>query len=122
VEVLPANRASLAELLRPSRVCVLPLPINAYTDLAVAVRLLDLLGFGKPIVATDTHESRGLIEASRAGTVTPATAEGLARGILPILDDEVLAAKYAANARAYACSADATWDARARTVLATLNG
>jgi glycosyltransferase involved in cell wall biosynthesis len=120
VEVVSANRESMAELLRPGRVCVLPLPVNAYTNLAVAVRLLDLLGFGKPIVATDTHESRLLIEASGAGIVTPDTASGLADGILPILDDDRRAALLASNARAYACSSGSTWDARARTVLDTL--
>jgi glycosyltransferase involved in cell wall biosynthesis len=120
VAIVPANRNSLAELLKPARVCVLPLPINAYTNLAVAVRLLDFLGFGKPIVATDTAETRALIDASEAGTVTECTAAGLAEGILPILADEDLASRLAANARRYACSPDATWDARARTVLRTL--
>jgi glycosyltransferase involved in cell wall biosynthesis len=120
VEVISAGRDSLADALRPGRVCVLPLPITAYTDLAVAVRLLDFLAFGKPIVATDTIETRALIEASGAGTVTPDTAAGLAGGILPILEDEGLARHFADNARQYACSPDATWDARAATVLATL--
>jgi glycosyltransferase involved in cell wall biosynthesis len=120
VQVIPANRDSLAELLRPARVCVLPLPINAYTNLAVAVRLLDFLGFGKPIVATDTTETRAILASSQAGTVTEFNPAGLAEGILPILDDEDLARRLAANARRYACSPDATWDARARTVLETL--
>jgi glycosyltransferase involved in cell wall biosynthesis len=120
VQVIPANRDFLPELLRPARVCVLPLPINAYTNLAVAVRLLDFLGFGKPIVATDTAETRALIATSQAGTVTEYSPAGLADGILPILEDEDLAGRLAANARRYACSPDATWDARARTVLRTL--
>ena len=120
VEVVSAGRDSLADALRPARICVLPLPITAYTDLAVAVRLLDFLAFGKPIVATDAIETKALIEASGAGAVAPATAEGLAAAILPILADENLARTYAANARRYACSPDATWDARARIVLATL--
>jgi glycosyltransferase involved in cell wall biosynthesis len=120
VEVVVAGRASLAELLRPGRVCVLPLPINRYTNLAVAVRLLDLLGFGKPIVATDTSQSRAIIEASGAGTVTADTAAGLAGGILPILEDAGLARRLAESARRYACSPESTWDARARTVLTSL--
>jgi glycosyltransferase involved in cell wall biosynthesis len=120
VTIVPASRDSLAELLRPARVCVLPLPINAYTNLAVAVRLLDFLGFGKPIVATDTVETRALLAAGDAGTVTDYTPAGLAEGIMPILEDEDLAARLGANARRYACSQDATWDSRARTVLRTL--
>jgi glycosyltransferase involved in cell wall biosynthesis len=120
VHVIPADRDSLAALLRPARVCVLPLPINAYTNLAVAVRLLDFLGFGKPIVATDTAETRALIDASQAGVLTAYSPAGLAEGILPILQDEDLARRLAANARRYACSPGATWNARARTVLETL--
>ena len=120
VEVAVAGRASLPELLRPGRVCVLPLPINRYTNLAVAVRLLDLLGFGKPVVATDTSAARAIIEASGAGMVTPDTAAGLAQGILPILEDADLAGRLAENARRYACSPESTWDARALTVLGTL--
>jgi glycosyltransferase involved in cell wall biosynthesis len=120
VEVAVGGRASLPELLRPGRVCVLPLPINRYTNLAVAVRLLDLLGFGKPIVATDTSPTRAIVEASGAGTVTPDTAAGLAQGILAILEDEHLAAGLAENARRYACSPESTWDARALTVLTCL--
>ncbi|HEX7611478.1 MAG TPA: glycosyltransferase [Candidatus Limnocylindrales bacterium] len=120
VEVAVGGRASLPELLRPARVCVLPLPINRYTNLAVAVRLLDLLGFGKPIVATDTSPTRAIIEASGAGTVTPDTAAGLAHGILAILEDANLAGRLAENARRYACSSESTWDARASTVLTCL--
>jgi glycosyltransferase involved in cell wall biosynthesis len=121
VQVAVGGRASLPDLLRPGRLCVLPLPINRYTNLAVAVRLLDLLGFGKPIVATDTSPTRAIIEASRAGTVTPDTAAGLAQGILPILEDADLAARLAVNARLYACSPESTWDARASTVLERLS-
>jgi len=120
VQVIPANRDSLAELLRASRVCVLPLPINRYTDLAVAVRLLDLLGLGKPIVATDTTETRAIIAASQAGIVTQDTPADLAQGILAVLDDDGLARRLAANAHSYARSPGATWDARALTVLKTL--
>jgi glycosyltransferase involved in cell wall biosynthesis len=120
VELVPASRDSMADLLRPARVCVLPLPINRYTNMAVAVRLLDLLGFGKPVVATDTDESRALIAASRAGKTARDDAAGLAEAVLPILENERLARRLAANARAYARSPEATWDARARTVLDAL--
>jgi glycosyltransferase involved in cell wall biosynthesis len=120
VRVTPGNREALPGLLRPGRVLVLPLPIDAYTRLEAAVRLPDLMGYGKPIVTTDTPVQRALIEASQAGIVTPDSADGLAQGILAILEDESLARRLAANARRYACSAGATWDARARTVMDTL--
>jgi glycosyltransferase involved in cell wall biosynthesis len=120
VEVVAGGRATLPELLRPGRVCVVPLPINRYTNIAVAVRMLDLLGFGKPIVATDTVEARALIEASGAGAVTLDTAAGMASAIVPILTDEGRARRLAANARLYAGLPASTWSARASTVRACL--
>jgi len=120
VEVQSGDRGALADVLRQARVCVLPLPVTPYTDLAVAVRLVDFLAFGKPIVATDTLESRALLEASGAGLVAEDTPQGLADAILRLLEDEALAARCAANARAYAVAPDNGWDARAHTVLESL--
>lgn len=120
VELRSGDRGALANVLRRARVCVLPLPVTRYTDLAVAVRLLDFLAFGKPIVATDTIESRALLEASGAGLVAEDTSQGLASAILRLLDDEPFSARCAANARAYAVASDNTWDARAETVLKSL--
>jgi glycosyltransferase involved in cell wall biosynthesis len=94
--------------------------VTPYTDLAVAVRLVDFLAFGKPIVATDTLESRALLEASGAGLVAGDTPQGLADAILRLLEDEALAARCAVNARAYAVAPDNGWDARAHTVLESL--
>lgn len=120
VRVTPGNRAALPDLLRPARLIVLPLPVNDYTRIEAAVRLPDLIGYGKPMVVTDTPVQRALIEVSNGGVVTPDTAAGLAEGILAILQDEALARRLAAGARAYACSPGATWDARAATVIESL--
>ena len=119
-ESCQSGRGGLAELLRQARVCVIPRPITAYSDLAVPVKLVDYLSLGKPVVATAAAETEAILTASGAGIATPDTAAGLAEGLLHILQDEDLARRMAANARAYACSPEATWDARARTVLATL--
>ena len=120
VHVEAAGRTSIAGILRPARVCVLPLPINRYNDLAVAVRLFDMLAFGKPIVATDTIESRALIEASGAGLLAPESAGGMAAAILTLLADRGLAERCSRSGRAYAEDPANTWEARARTVRARL--
>ena len=121
MEVITAARSSIPEVLAGARVCVLPLPVNAYTDLAVAVRLLDLLALGKPIVATDTLETRAILAASGAGVVTDDSAEGMAKGILDLLADESEAERCSANARAYASTFSNTWAARAEKVRQTLH-
>jgi glycosyltransferase involved in cell wall biosynthesis len=120
VETVIAGRSGLAEGLADVRACVLPLPVNSYTNLAVAVRLLDLLALGKPVVATDTIESRSILEASGGGLIREDTAEGLADGILAMLSDRSLAARCSASARSWAEDPANTWDDRARTVCLTL--
>jgi glycosyltransferase involved in cell wall biosynthesis len=120
VEVTAGGRASIADALAQARVCVLPLPVNDYTNLAVAVRLFDLMAWGKPIVATDTRETRALLAASGAGTVAAESPEAMAASILALLDDEAAARRCSDSARAWAGSPANTWDARAATVLETL--
>jgi glycosyltransferase involved in cell wall biosynthesis len=120
VESCQSGRAGLAELLRDARVCVIPRPITAYSDLAVPVKLVDYLSFGKPVVATAAAETESILVASGAGIATPDTPAGLAEGLRKVLQDDDLAARLAAGARAYACSPEATWDARAKTVLTAL--
>jgi glycosyltransferase involved in cell wall biosynthesis len=116
VDVRPTGRSTLAEVIEPARVCVLPLPVNRYTDLAVAVRLVDFLAFGKPIVATDTTESRALVQAGGAGRLAPDSPEGIAAAIEVLLSDRRLAERCSRQGRAYAEDPANTWDARAATV------
>ena len=115
-------RDGLAEALRPARVCVIPRPINPYSSLAVPVKLLDYLSFGKPVVATAAEETAAILRASGAGVSTPDTAEGLADGLLRLLTDDAEAARMAARARDFTTDPANTWDARARTVRVSLLG
>ena len=120
VESRQSGRDGLAGLLRDARVCVIPRPITAYSDLAVPVKLVDYLSLGKAVVATAAAETAAILTSSGAGIATPDTVAGLADGLLSVLQDPDLAGRLSANARAYACSPEATWAARAGTVLATL--
>jgi glycosyltransferase involved in cell wall biosynthesis len=120
VESRQSGRGGLAELLREARVCVIPRPITAYSNLAVPVKLLDYLSLGKAVVATAAVETEAILAASGAGIATPDTEAGLADGLLQVLQDADLARRLSANARAFASSPAATWDARATTVLETL--
>ena len=120
VESRQSGRSGLAELLAEARVCVIPRPITAYSDLAVPVKLVDYLSLGKPVVATAAAETEAILKTSGAGIATPDTPAGLAEGLLAVISNDDLARRLSANARAYACSPEATWDARAVTVLAAL--
>jgi glycosyltransferase involved in cell wall biosynthesis len=120
VEFRHARREDLAEPLREARLCVIPRPINDYSDLAVPVKLWDYLSLGKPVVATAAAETAAILAASQAGISTADTPEGLAEGLLRLLSDRTLAGRLAANARAFSCSESETWEARGSTVLRAL--
>jgi glycosyltransferase involved in cell wall biosynthesis len=120
IELRTADRDGLADALRPARVCVIPLPINAYTNLARPVRLTDFLAFGKPIVATDAAETRATLGPTQAGLLVEDTPEAIAAGLLRVLSDRSLAAQLAARARTLAIDPHMTWDCRAEQALAPL--
>jgi glycosyltransferase involved in cell wall biosynthesis len=120
VELRRGRRDALPELLRDARLCVIPRPINPYSDLAVPVKLWDYLSLGKPVVATAAAETAAILAAGGSGIATPDTPEGLAEGLLSLLADRDLAGRLAKGARAYACSAAQTWEARATTVVREL--
>jgi glycosyltransferase involved in cell wall biosynthesis len=120
VEIRQAGRDGVTEALRDARVCVIPRPITAYTNLAMPIKLWDYLSLGKPVVSTATTETERVLVSSGAGVATPATPEGLAAGLLPILRDRALAERLAEAASRFARASGSTWDDRAKTVLDTL--
>jgi glycosyltransferase involved in cell wall biosynthesis len=71
------------------------------------LKLFDYLASGKPIVATDVAAHRAVLDETLAELVEP-TPEGLAGGILRLLDDPARAAAVRAGARAFA-RRELTW-------------
>ncbi|HEX6128520.1 MAG TPA: glycosyltransferase [Candidatus Limnocylindria bacterium] len=120
VEVRRASRDELAPLLAPARVCVIPRPINPYTDLAWPIKLSDYLAFGKPVVATATAETVAVLDGTGAGLVVGDSVPELANGLARVLSDSRLAAALATQGRALALDEGMTWDHRARHLLNSL--
>lgn len=120
VEIMTSDRTGLAELLRPASACVIPRRRTPYTDLAVPIKLTDLLAFGKPIVATATDASRAFVEDPDAVLFVLDTPEDLAAGIVRVLDEPALAQTLADRARTLAESPAMGWGARAERVLTAL--
>lgn len=120
VDIHRVGRAGIADVLSPARVCVLPLPVTAYSNLAVPVRIMDFLSFGKPIVSTASTESRRVLDQTGAGIAVADEPGALAEAIGLILDDERLAAELGRRARAAAEDPARTWDGRAATILTSL--
>ncbi|MBI3746294.1 MAG: glycosyltransferase [Chloroflexi bacterium] len=122
IEVAAGDRSMLATLLGEARLIVIPVPLTRYGQLAVPVRLADLVAFGKPIVATDSAATRAFLRESEAALLSDDTAEALASTIGRVLRDDVLAAAAAARARAFAEAPGSTWRNRAETVIEHLVG
>jgi glycosyltransferase involved in cell wall biosynthesis len=116
----PADRAALARVLGPARLCVIPRPITPYTDLAVPIKLMDYLSFGKPIVATRCLETAQVLETAQAGLMTHDHPADLADAVVHVIESDYVAASLAASARAYAVDPAHTWDARADQIVRAL--
>lgn len=120
VELERGGRAALPALLRHVRVCVIPRPVTAYTDLAIPVKVWDYLSLGKPIVTTATRETRAIVERSGGGLVTADSPDAIAEGLRRVLVEPGLAPRLAVAARAFAESPDQSWDDRADRVIEAL--
>jgi glycosyltransferase involved in cell wall biosynthesis len=116
VERRAGTRDDLATLLADVRACVIPRPINRYTDLARPVKLVDYLSFGKPVIATATAETSGLVAPTGAGLLVDADPAAIAAGVLHVLRDDELAARLASAARALAVAPGSTWQDRAALI------
>lgn len=120
VEVLPAARDDLPRLLADVRACVIPRPINRYTDLARPIKLADYLSFGKPIVATAAAETVACVGPTEAALLVDDDPEAIADGLMAVLRDRTLAERLARAARALAVAPGSTWDDRAALVVERL--
>lgn len=120
VSVTTGSREDLPRLLGPARAVVIPLPITPYTNLAVPVRLMDLLALGKPIVATRSRETARLLEGHDVARLVDDQPASMAEELEQLLGDPALAERLARNARALATAPGWRWDDRAATLLGSL--
>ena len=84
IELLSLQTGEIPDLLPQVRVLVNPLRDAPYHRLQVPTKVMDYLGYGRPILATDLPEIRGVIEDCGAGVLVPDTVEGLAQGIVDL--------------------------------------
>lgn len=120
VTVLRKGRTDLPEILRDVAVCTIPRRINRYNDLAVPVKLMDYLSYGKPVVATRCEAIAALLGPTDAAILVADSSEEIAAGILRILSNRNEGSRLAERARALAVDPEWTWDARARTIISVL--
>jgi len=99
---IPATLAGAAIALAPARDTLI-------NRARCSAKLLELLGAGLAVVASDVGEARAFIEHERSGLLAPPGNPGaLAAAALRLLDDPALRARLAAGARQTAARYD--WD------------
>lgn len=87
-----------------------------YNDLAVPIKVLEYLGYGRPLIVTDTEETAAIVRAAECGVVVPDSVEGLAGGILTVAEASP-EQRAAWGAAARAAAERNSWDERARQII-----
>ena len=119
LETVRAEGNEIDRLLPEILASVTPRRRTPYNDLAVPIKVLEYLGYARPLIVTDTTETAAIVRGADCGIVVPDSAEGLADGITAVVtaDPERIRSWGAAARRA---AADNSWDARARRILELL--
>jgi glycosyltransferase involved in cell wall biosynthesis len=111
-----ASGPEIDRLLPLVRATITPRRKTPYNDLAVPIKVLEYLGYARPLIATDTTETAAIMREAGAGVVVPDTVEGLCAGIGQVWEaDASNLLTWASNARA-AAEAN-SWGVRAERIL-----
>jgi glycosyltransferase involved in cell wall biosynthesis len=114
-----ASGPQIDRLLPRVRATITPRRRTPYNDLAVPIKVLEYLGYARPLIVTDTDETARIMAEAEAGVVVPDTVEGLRAGIGQVWGaDEQTLRRWAANARS-AAEAN-SWGVRAERILQLL--
>ena len=111
----PAVRALLPDVIAT----IQPRLRTPYNDLAVPIKVMEYLSYGRPLVVTDCIEQARIVFRANAGIVVEDTVESMAAGLIRLLSaDAATLERWSENAAAAA--ADASWGRRAERILGVL--
>jgi glycosyltransferase involved in cell wall biosynthesis len=119
LKLVRAEGPQIDALLPEVLASITPRRSTPYNDLAVPIKVMEYLGYARPVIATDTTETAAIVRGAGAGIVVPDTVEGLAHGITLVAEappEQLMAWSEAARQAALANS----WDARAARILSVL--
>jgi glycosyltransferase involved in cell wall biosynthesis len=120
LHVEQGSGARIHELLPRTIATVIPRRRTAYNDLAVPVKLMEYLTYGRPLLVTDCLEQARIVEETGSGLVVPDSAEGIASGIEQLFDASAARLDELSEAARRAAVAN-SWHARAQEVLSMLS-
>jgi glycosyltransferase involved in cell wall biosynthesis len=116
LEMVHGGGQEIVGLLPRVLATVTPRLRTPYNDLAVPIKVLEYLGYGRPLIVTDATETAAIVEAAGCGVVVPATTDGLADGIAFVAEaGPAQLSQWSAAARQAAAAN--SWDARAQRIL-----
>ena len=116
LRVEPASGPEIDRLLSQVRATITPRRKTPYNDLAVPIKVLEYLGYARPLIVTDTTETAAIMREAGAGVIVPDSVEGLRAGIGQVWEadaNELLT--LAGHARAAAETN--SWGVRAERIL-----
>jgi glycosyltransferase involved in cell wall biosynthesis len=119
LEMVRGGEPQILALLPGVLATITPRRKTPYNDLAVPIKVMEYLGYRRPMIVTDTTETAEIVRGAGCGVVVPDTVQGLADGIAAVTDappDQLLRWGDAARTAALANS----WDARAARILELL--
>jgi glycosyltransferase involved in cell wall biosynthesis len=119
LEVVRGGDQEIVGLLPRVLATVTPRLRTPYNDLAVPIKVVEYLGYGRPMIVTDATETAAIVEAAGCGVVVPATTEGLANGIVSVAEAPATQLHRWADA-AHTAAAASSWDMRAAEILELL--
>ena len=92
---------------------------SPYNDLAVPIKVMEYLSYGRPLIVTNCTEQARIVNDAGAGLVVEDTIPAMAAGIRRLLSaDERQIGQWSGNA--LAAAAASSWRRRAERVIHTL--
>jgi hypothetical protein len=92
---------------------------SPYNDLSVPIKVLEYLGYGRPLIVTDTEETATIVREAGCGVVAPDTVDGLAAAIHTVATASV-EQRAAWGQAARRAAEHNSWDERARQIIKIL--
>lgn len=116
-----AEGAAIHALLPHVLATVIPRPRTPYNDLALPIKLMEYLSYGRPLIVTDCVEQARVVREADAGIVTLDDPEHIAASIEELLSSGAeQRSTWAINAQAAA--REASWRRRATAIIGHLVG
>ncbi len=120
MRVVHASGAEIHALLPEVIATIQPRLRSPYNDLAVPIKVMEYLSYGRPLVVTDCIEQARIVREADAGIVVGDTIDDMSAGLERLLHaDSAELDRW--SARAVAAAKRSSWTARAQEIVALLD-